>query len=143
MQHLQGRRHASSRHVALPACLIVQTHTQSHTGLTRSALVLLTSPACVQVVVAATPEWGIGAGGTLPWRLPGDLAFFKALTTKTRGQGAVNAVILGRSTWDSLPPKFRPLPGRLNVVVSSSGKLQPHSASSVSALLPSLPVSTH
>ena len=127
----------------MPACLIVQTHTQSHTGLTRSALVLLTSPACVQVVVAATPEWGIGAGGTLPWRLPGDMAFFKALTTKTRGQGAVNAVILGRSTWDSLPPKFRPLPGRLNVVVSSSGKLQPHSASSVSALLPSLPVSTH
>jgi dihydrofolate reductase/thymidylate synthase len=90
------------------------------------------------VVVAATPEWGIGAGGTLPWRLPGDLAFFKALTTKTRDAGRVNAVILGRSTWDSLPPKFRPLPGRLNVVVSASGKLQPHGAHSLLSFLPLL-----
>ena len=80
------------------------------------------------MVVAATKEWGIGAGGSLPWRLPGDMAFFKALTTKTADPHRVNAVILGRATWDSLPPKFRPLPGRLNVVVSASGKLQQHGA---------------
>ena len=53
----------------------------------------------------------IGAGGTLPWHLPADLAHFKALT-----QGC--PVIMGRKTWDSLPPRFRPLPGRLNVVLT-------------------------
>ncbi len=53
----------------------------------------------------------IGAGGTLPWHLPADLAHFKALT-----QGC--PVIMGRKTWDSLPPRFRPLPGRRNIVVT-------------------------
>ncbi len=53
----------------------------------------------------------IGAGGALPWHLPADLAHFKAKT-----QGC--PVIMGRKTWDSLPPRFRPLPGRRNVVVT-------------------------
>ena len=53
----------------------------------------------------------IGKNNTLPWRLPEDLAHFKATTM---GQ----PVIMGRKTWDSLPPKFRPLPGRLNIVVT-------------------------
>jgi dihydrofolate reductase len=53
----------------------------------------------------------IGAGGALPWHLPADLAHFKALT-----QGC--PVIMGRKTWDSLPPRFRPLPERRNIVVT-------------------------
>ena len=53
----------------------------------------------------------IGKNNTLPWHLPEDLAHFKATTL---GQ----PVIMGRKTWDSLPPKFRPLPGRLNIVVT-------------------------
>ena len=53
----------------------------------------------------------IGAGNAIPWRLPEDLAHFKATTL-----GA--PVIMGRRTWDSLPSKFRPLPGRLNIVVT-------------------------
>ncbi len=53
----------------------------------------------------------IGAGGTLPWHLPADLAHFK---TKTQGC----PVIMGRKTWESLPPRFRPLPGRTNIVVT-------------------------
>ena len=47
----------------------------------------------------------IGKDGELPWHLPEDLAHFKRITL-----GA--PVIMGRKTWDSLPPKFRPLPGR-------------------------------
>ncbi len=53
----------------------------------------------------------IGKNGDLPWHLPEDLAHFKRTTL---GQ----AVVMGRITWESIPEKFRPLPGRKNVVVS-------------------------
>lgn len=53
----------------------------------------------------------IGVNGDLPWHLPEDLAHFKRTTL---GQ----PVIMGRVTWQSIPEKFRPLPGRTNVVVS-------------------------
>jgi dihydrofolate reductase len=53
----------------------------------------------------------IGKNGDLPWHLPEDLAHFKRTTL---GQ----AVVMGRITWESIPEKFRPLPGRRNVVVS-------------------------
>lgn len=74
------------------------------------------------VVVAADLGDGIGARGAIPWRLPTDLAHLKRVTTETSAGGARNAVIMGRVTWDTLPERFRPLPGRLNVVVST----QPH-----------------
>ena len=61
--------------------------------------------------------WAQSAGGVigrenaLPWHLPEDLAHFRALT-------AGMTVVMGRRTWDSLPPRFRPLPGRFNIVLS-------------------------
>ncbi|CAI5999071.1 unnamed protein product [Closterium sp. NIES-64] len=77
-----------------------------------------------QVVVAATPEMGIGQGGQLPWKhLRRDMAFFKEVTSSTSRPGTRNAVLMGRRTWESLPPRFRPLPGRLNVVLTRSGQL--------------------
>ena len=77
-----------------------------------------------QIVVAATrDEMGIGLDGALPWRLPKDMAYFKAVTSRVDEPGARNAVIMGRKTWESIPAKFRPLPGRLNVVLSASGAL--------------------
>ena len=77
-----------------------------------------------QIVVAATKdEMGIGLDGALPWRLPKDMAYFKAVTSRVDEPGARNAVIMGRKTWESIPAKFRPLPGRLNVVLSASGAL--------------------
>jgi dihydrofolate reductase len=63
------------------------------------------------LVYARARNGVIGREGTLPWHLPEDLAHFKKVT-----MGA--PVIMGRRTWDSLPPKFRPLPGRRNVVVT-------------------------
>ncbi|MGC5617478.1 dihydrofolate reductase [Georgenia sp. Z1491] len=54
----------------------------------------------------------IGDGTSMPWHVPEDLAHFRATT---RG----HAVVMGRRTWDSLPERFRPLPGRLNVVLTS------------------------
>ncbi len=53
----------------------------------------------------------IGAGGTMPWHVPEDLAHFKAITL-----GA--PVVMGRRTWESFPSRFRPLPGRRNIVVT-------------------------
>lgn len=69
-------------------------------------------------VVAADREHGIGARNDLPWpRLPGDLKHFKD-TTCTAAPGKRNAIVMGRKTWESVPPRLRPLPGRLNVVIS-------------------------
>jgi dihydrofolate reductase/thymidylate synthase len=76
------------------------------------------------VVAAIDQDGGVGKEGRLPWRLSGDMARFKALTLEpTAGLPADNAVVMGRRTWDSLPARFRPLPGRLNVVVTRQGEL--------------------
>lgn len=78
------------------------------------------------LIVATTPSLGIGLHGSLPWPpLKADLAFFARVTKRpppptdsSTGTRTRNAVIMGRKTWDSLPPKVRPLKGRVNVVVS-------------------------
>lgn len=61
----------------------------------------------------------IGRDGALPWRLKSDLAIFKATTLG-------KPVIMGRKTWDSLP--FRPLKGRMNLVLSRDGSFEPKGA---------------
>ncbi len=61
----------------------------------------------------------IGAGGALPWRLKSDLEIFRRLTLG-------KPVIMGRKTWDSLPR--RPLPGRVNIVLSRDGSFAPKGA---------------
>lgn len=73
----------------------------------------------VSVIVASTAKGGIGKDGGIPWRLKDDMAYFKRITT-TAPSGKTNAVIMGRKTWESIPAKFRPLPDRLNVVLSST-----------------------
>jgi dihydrofolate reductase len=67
------------------------------------------------VVVAADLDWGIGKEQGLPWpRLRADLQHFKRVTT---GDGK-NAIVMGRKTWESKEVAKRPLPNRVNVVVS-------------------------
>lgn len=70
------------------------------------------------IVVAADENRGIARDGDLPWRLPADLKHFKRTTTDTTDPQKRNAVVMGRKTWESVPEKYRPLPGRLNVVLS-------------------------
>lgn len=102
-------------------------------------------PIELTLVLAATRDMGIGLRGTLPWTgLKKEMAYFARitkrlpesvstgcnflllfsdcpkLTTAQVEQPAMNAVIMGRKTWDSIPPKFRPLKGRLNIVISRS-----------------------
>jgi dihydrofolate reductase len=65
----------------------------------------------LNLILARASNGVIGKGNALPWRLPEDMAHLKALTIG-------HPVIMGRKTWDSLPAKFRPLPGRRNIVVT-------------------------
>jgi dihydrofolate reductase len=90
------------------------------------------------LIVAATPKNGIGKNGALPWpMLKKEMAYFARVTkrvptststtssnpSKAEDEQAKplprNAVIMGRKTWDSIPPKFRPLKDRTNIVISS------------------------
>lgn len=84
-----------------------------------------------QVVVAATRNMGIGKDGKIPWKLPSDLKLFKNLTITTMDPTKRNAVIMGRKTWESIPLEFRPLPGRLNVVLTRSGSFDIATAENV------------
>ncbi len=65
----------------------------------------------VGLIWAQSPSGVIGRHGGIPWHLPEDLARFKELTMG-------HTVVMGRRTWESLPAKVRPLPGRRNVVLT-------------------------
>ncbi len=79
-------------------------------------------------LIAAVARNGvIGKDNALPWHLPADLRHFKALTSG-------HTVIMGRKTWESLPEKFRPLPGRQNIVVTRNAGYAASGASVVTSL---------
>ena len=65
----------------------------------------------IVIIAAVAKNRVIGRDNQLIWNIPEDMAHFKALT-------AGHTVVMGRKTWQSLPPRFRPLPGRRNIVIS-------------------------
>lgn len=65
----------------------------------------------VALIWAQSTSGVIGRDGAIPWQVPEDMAHFKGLTMG-------HTVLMGRRTWESLPVRFRPLPGRRNVVLS-------------------------
>ena len=75
-----------------------------------------------EIVAAADERLGIGKSDRLPWRLPGEMRYFRKLTcgadASDGAAGAMNAVIMGRRTWESIPRSYRPLQGRANVVIT-------------------------
>jgi dihydrofolate reductase len=76
----------------------------------------------ILALIAAVARNGvIGDGAAMPWRLPEDARHFRAATHG-------HAVIMGRRTWDSLPARFRPLPGRRNIVVTRQSGWQAEGA---------------
>ncbi|MEU0494415.1 dihydrofolate reductase [Mycobacterium sp. NPDC006124] len=81
----------------------------------------------VGLIWAQSTSGVIGRDGGIPWRLPEDQARFKELTL---GQ----TVVMGRLTWESLPPKVRPLPGRHNVVVSRDAAYEADGATVVGSV---------
>jgi dihydrofolate reductase len=81
----------------------------------------------VGLIWAQSPSGVIGRAGAIPWRLPEDLARFKRLTIG-------HTVVMGRLTWESLPGKVRPLPGRRNVVVTRQADYMADGATVVGGL---------
>ena len=81
----------------------------------------------VGLIWAQSPSGVIGRAGGVPWRLPEDLARFKELTMG-------HTVVMGRLTWESLPGKVRPLPGRRNVVVTRQADYMADGATVVGGL---------
>lgn len=65
----------------------------------------------IGLIWAQTPDGVIGFENSIPWRVREDMANFRTVTMG-------HPVVMGRRTWDSLPPKFRPLVGRRNIVVT-------------------------
>jgi len=96
--------------------------------VTASATPTAQAPQPAVVLVAAVARNGvIGRAGGLAWNIPEDMAHFKAVT-------AGGTVIMGRSTWESIPQRFRPLPGRRNIVLSR----QPGFASAGAEVVPTV-----
>jgi dihydrofolate reductase len=75
----------------------------------------------LHLIYARARNGTIGQNNQMPWHLPEDLAHFKRVTL---GQ----PVIMGRKTWDSLPARFRPLPGRVNIVITRQADWQAEGA---------------
>ena len=71
----------------------------------------------VALIAAVSRNHVIGHGNALLWNVPEDMQFFRRSTSGC-------PVIMGRKTWESLPPRFRPLPGRRNVVVSRHAQFE-------------------
>ena len=65
----------------------------------------------LNLILARARNGVIGKDGHMPWKLPEDMAHFKRVTMGC-------PVVMGRKTWESIPTKFRPLPGRQNIVVT-------------------------
>ena len=82
---------------------------------------------CVGLIWAQSASGVIGRAGDIPWRLPEDMSRFKNLTMG-------HTVVMGRRTWESLPPRVRPLPGRRNVVLTRQADYMAEGAVVVTSL---------
>ena len=81
----------------------------------------------VGLIYARARNGVIGRGGVMPWHLPEDMAHFKQVTMGC-------PVIMGRKTWESLPPRFRPLQGRRNIVITRQADWHAEGAHRASSL---------
>jgi dihydrofolate reductase len=87
----------------------------------------------VSIIAAIAANRGIGKDNDLLWNLPDDMAFFKNTTRE-------KVVIMGRKNWESIPHKYRPLPNRVNIVISRNGDYQAEEAEVVTSLVQALQV---
>jgi dihydrofolate reductase len=81
------------------------------------------------VVAYDTSQYAIGYNGSLFYTMKEDMKHFRKITTTTNCESRKNMVVMGRKTWESLPNTSKPLPNRINVVLSaSSEKMVPTAA---------------
>lgn len=74
----------------------------------------------MNIIAAVDENFGIGKNNSLPWRLPKEYKHFINLTTTTKNPNKINAVLMGRKCWESIPEKYRPLKNRLNIVMTKT-----------------------
>ena len=75
----------------------------------------------VYLIAAVDKKFGIGAKGKLIWNLKEDMRFFQKTTEHSEQSDKENVVIMGRTTWESIPEAYRPLKGRRNFVLTRNG----------------------
>ncbi|MFI5445213.1 dihydrofolate reductase [Polaromonas sp. UC242_47] len=92
--------------------------------------------ASINLIFARAANGVIGKDNAMPWHLPEDMAHFKQLT-----HGC--PVLMGRKTWDSLPPKFRPLPGRSNIVITRQNDWSAEGVQRAASLEEALQLAAH
>lgn len=79
------------------------------------------------LILAVCEKLGIGKNGTLPWKLKKELKYFNRITNKVSNSNKRNAIIMGKRTYFSIPESKRPLPGRLNIVLTTNPEIENYS----------------
>ena len=72
------------------------------------------------IILACDINNGIGKNNKLPWKIKEDMEYFKTKTTYSEYPDYKNVVIMGYNTWISIPNKFRPLKGRINIIITKN-----------------------
>ena len=88
----------------------------------------------ISLIVAVTKNMVIGKDNKLTWHLPDDMNYFSNMT---KG----HSIIMGRKNWESIPEKYRPLPGRKNIVVTRNKEFQDNGATVVNSIEKAIEVS--
>lgn len=70
------------------------------------------------MILAIDEENGIWKWWTLPWKIKKDMQYFQKTTVETQKPDSINALIMWRKTWESIPEKYRPLPWRINCILT-------------------------
>ncbi|KAL3286505.1 hypothetical protein HHI36_001010 [Cryptolaemus montrouzieri] len=76
-----------------------------------------------KLISACCENMGIGKNCDLPWRLKSEMAYFSKMTTDTVDKNKKNVVVLGKRSWDCIPDKYKPLPDRINFVLTTTKNL--------------------
>lgn len=88
----------------------------------------------IYMIVAADEKNGIGKSGRIPWHFKKEMQYFAKITTATTDQTKKNIVLMGRTTWESLPVKYKPLPNRRNLVLTHQKDYRAQGAEVVDSL---------
>lgn len=76
------------------------------------------------IILAADSKNGIWKNNGLAWKISEDMKYFKKITETTHDLAKLNWVIMWRKTWESIPAKYRPLPNRINCILSRTLKTE-------------------
>lgn len=86
------------------------------------------------MILAVDSKNWLWKDNTLAWKIPTDMKYFRDITSTTQDENKVNAVIMWRKTWESIPEKYRPLPDRVNCVLTRDENYQDEWCVSYSSL---------